>query len=245
MHRELVRKFLEAQPQWLRNDVPYVRMPDSDEPEPCLSTAAMKAFLTWSEQQGVVGKPEKIPGFLKFMGDLPEIHRAHAIGLCNMMAPLGLLFSRGIEAAAQSQEMPSAPVGRVAMLQRIMYALAPVPTPDLPMFASLVEIAAKLRGASWPPCMPRGMGGPFSPAPSHREMLTMKPPDDRSHRPRRHIRMDAGLDAKTREKLEDLAAGFHRSRAAGHSGGHCADLLLHGRGVPRACHHLREKPKAL
>src|ERR671915_391290 len=25
--------------------------------------------------------------------------------------------------------------------------------------------------------------------------------------------MDAGLDAKTRETLEDLAAGFHRSRA--------------------------------
>jgi predicted DNA-binding protein/predicted HicB family RNase H-like nuclease len=34
-----------------------------------------------------------------------------------------------------------------------------------------------------------------------------------SPHPHPSIRMDAGLDAKTRETLEDLAAGFHRSRA--------------------------------
>jgi hypothetical protein len=33
--------------------------------------------------------------------------------------------------------------------------------------------------------------------------------------PRRSVRMDAGLDTKTRAKLETLAMGFQRSRAAG------------------------------
>lgn len=43
----------------------------------------------------------------------------------------------------------------------------------------------------------------------------MNPPP--FHRPRERrasIRMDASLDAVTREKLEDLATAFHQSRAA-------------------------------
>jgi predicted DNA-binding protein len=40
------------------------------------------------------------------------------------------------------------------------------------------------------------------------------PPDHNSRVPRSTVRMDARLDAMMRAKLEDLAAAFHRSRAA-------------------------------
>jgi hypothetical protein len=81
-HHDMIRQFLEAQPQWLSDDVRYLRVAGSDEPEPCLSTTASKAFIAWAEQQGIVDKPENVPGLLQLIDDLPEIHRAHASGLC-------------------------------------------------------------------------------------------------------------------------------------------------------------------
>jgi hypothetical protein len=42
----------------------------------------------------------------------------------------------------------------------------------------------------------------------------VNPPDHRPREPRASIRMDAGLDAMTRAKLENLATAFHQSRAA-------------------------------
>jgi hypothetical protein len=82
-HHDVIRQFLEAQPQWLSHDVRYLRVADSDEPEPCLSTTAMKAFIAWAEQQGMVGKPERVPDLVQLLDDLPEIHRAHDSGICN------------------------------------------------------------------------------------------------------------------------------------------------------------------
>ena len=40
----LIRRFLEAEPQWLDHDVRYFPMSGSDEPQPYLSTRATKAF---------------------------------------------------------------------------------------------------------------------------------------------------------------------------------------------------------
>jgi hypothetical protein len=44
---QLIRRFFEAQPQWLEGQVKYVRIPGADEPQPCLSPEAGKAFLRW------------------------------------------------------------------------------------------------------------------------------------------------------------------------------------------------------
>lgn len=44
---QLIRQFFEAQPQWLEGQVKYVRIPGKDEPQPCFSPAAGKAFLRW------------------------------------------------------------------------------------------------------------------------------------------------------------------------------------------------------
>jgi hypothetical protein len=43
----------------------------------------MKAFLAWSLEMGIVGKPEKVPAYMQLMDDFPELHRAHEIATCN------------------------------------------------------------------------------------------------------------------------------------------------------------------
>jgi hypothetical protein len=49
---------------------------------------------------------------------------------------------------------------------------------------------------------------------SRRRMPVNPPPDHTLSAPRASIRMDARLDSATRTKVDDLAARFHRPRAA-------------------------------
>jgi hypothetical protein len=44
---EMLKRFLQAQPQWLEQDVKYIRLSGCDEPQPMLSERANMAFVEW------------------------------------------------------------------------------------------------------------------------------------------------------------------------------------------------------
>jgi hypothetical protein len=83
-HDELMRDFLEDQPQWLGH-VYYMRLPESDEPEPALSIEAMQAFITWAaaHPQVTVSRPALIPETLRQLDTLPALWDLHDRGVCD------------------------------------------------------------------------------------------------------------------------------------------------------------------
>ena len=48
-----------------------------------LSTIAIKAFIAWALNKGVVKKPERVPEWLKLMDRLPQMYAAHEAGICH------------------------------------------------------------------------------------------------------------------------------------------------------------------
>jgi hypothetical protein len=82
-HEGAICMFLDEQPQWLDHDVAYRQWPGSDEPEMALSTIAIKAFIAWALDKGVVKKPERVPEWLKLMDRLPQMYAAHEAGICH------------------------------------------------------------------------------------------------------------------------------------------------------------------
>ncbi len=69
-HQELallIRKFLEAEPEWLNHDVRYFRMGGSDDPQPYLSAQATKAFAHWLAAQKLVRCPERVDRFCDWL----------------------------------------------------------------------------------------------------------------------------------------------------------------------------------
>lgn len=67
---EMVRTFLDEQPRRLIDGVKFLRLPGQDEPALGLSTDAMKAFLAWAMDEGIVGRPERVPEFLALLDQL-------------------------------------------------------------------------------------------------------------------------------------------------------------------------------
>ena len=66
----MIRTFLDEQPRWLIDGVKFLRSPDQDEPALGLSTDAMKAFIAWAMEKGIVGRPERIPTLLAMLDQL-------------------------------------------------------------------------------------------------------------------------------------------------------------------------------
>jgi hypothetical protein len=82
-YEDVTRMFLDDQPHWLERDIKYVQLADGAEPEMILSAQATKAFIAWSMEKGLVGRPECVLDFLDLVDRLPQIHAAHNAGICN------------------------------------------------------------------------------------------------------------------------------------------------------------------
>jgi hypothetical protein len=75
-HDSIFREFFAACPQWL-DEVKYFPIPGKDEPQMCLSSPAMLAFLAWVETHTtlVVGRPHLLELLRQHINQMEEERR--------------------------------------------------------------------------------------------------------------------------------------------------------------------------
>jgi hypothetical protein len=81
-HDRAVRAFLEEHPEW-HKDIRWECIPGEHEPQAMLRPKVMEAFIWWAYEQGMVGKPQRIPALLDLMSGVERDSEPHRTGLCN------------------------------------------------------------------------------------------------------------------------------------------------------------------
>jgi hypothetical protein len=77
-----IRAFLEEHPEW-RGDVRWETLPGEREPQPMIRPKEMEAFTWWAYEQGMITRPQRIPGLLDLMRGIERDREPHDQGICN------------------------------------------------------------------------------------------------------------------------------------------------------------------